>query len=111
MLRSRNATITTAAADTVPSPARGVITPGRLRAELGRSGLSPLEFSRMANVPAVELEAWLSGDASIPACVPAAFQVLRLLTPAARKKLLDGLASKAQAQPTTSHPFSRIEDL
>lgn len=76
-----------------------------LQAELRAVGISAGEFARLACVPADALE----NDALSRQWITAAIRMIALLTPSARRKLLQ-TPSPVPVR-TNSHPFSRIEDL
>jgi hypothetical protein len=84
-----------------------------LTAELRAAGISASEFARLAGVPQEALEDGTAGSSVAPQLISAAVRLVALLTPSARRKLLNG-PPPAQARPadrTQCHPFSRIEEL
>lgn len=89
----------------------GAMTGAVLRAEIARMGLTAGEFARAASVPREEVEGWLEDRIPVPAWVPAALRMLALLTPSARRTLLNASALRTGKRPERSHPFSRIEEL
>ena len=88
----------------------GVMTGGALRAEIARIGLSTGEFARAARLEREEVEGWLEDRTPVPAWAPAALRMLELLTPSARRTLLNA-GQQTGKRPQRSHPFSRIEEL
>jgi hypothetical protein len=81
-----------------------------LRAELETAGLTEHEFVRAASITRHDLDAWISGARPAPDWVRVAIRLIALLTPSARRKLLNG-QSAGESRQANRHPFSRIEDL
>lgn len=82
-----------------------------LRVEIARAGLSAGDFAKAAGVGRQEVEDWIEERIPVPGWIPAAIRILALLTPSARRTLLNGSATNAGKRPDRSHPFSRIEEL
>jgi hypothetical protein len=80
-----------------------------LQAELRAVGLSAGEFAKLACVPPDALNGCIDADGVSRQWILAAIRMIALLTPSARRKLLQ--APAAVPARTNSHPFSRIEDL
>jgi hypothetical protein len=96
-----------------PPPQANPEAAAMLSAELRVSGISAVEFARLACVPQDTVEAWTSGAIAAPQWASVAVRLVALLTPSARHKLLND-PMRAQAGATNStrcHPFSRIEEL
>lgn len=87
----------------------GAMTPAAVAVEVEKAGIAPGELARVLGVSRQEIEEWVAGRNPVPSWVPAAFRILALLTPSARRTLLQR-ASPAR-QSNRSHPFSRIEEL
>ena len=94
------------------SPHSGdVVSPEELRARMAAWSLSASEIANALSVPRGTVDDWLGGQAAIPSWAPATIRLIALLKPSARRKLQNGAAYKTKAEPTRSHPFSRIEEL
>jgi hypothetical protein len=82
-----------------------------LRVEMERSAVTPAKFTKMLGVDRNTLESWLAGTSPIPSWVQHSTRVLALLTPSARRKLLNSREWKPEKNSKNAHPFSRIEEL
>ncbi|HWQ56200.1 MAG TPA: hypothetical protein VN442_21110 [Bryobacteraceae bacterium] len=89
----------------------GAMAGAALRVEIARAGLSAGDFAKAAGVGRQEVEDWIEERIPVPGWIPAAIRILALLTPSARRTLLNGSATNAGKRPDRSHPFSRIEEL
>ncbi len=93
------------------------LSPSLLAGHMERAGLTNAEFSSIFGVPPGVLQDWLKGTSAVPSWVVPAIQMLYLLSPAVRQRLLVGAKSPQETKKTASspkqirsHPFSHIED-
>lgn len=98
--------------DSTPLP------PGVLRSQMEKAGLTNGEFSAIFGISPNVLQDWLGGHRPVPSWVLPTIQMLYLLSPAVRQRLLQEhpLRESVDSPPSEpkrirSHPFSRIEDL
>jgi hypothetical protein len=93
------------------------LPPGVLRSQMDRAGLSEAEFSAIFGISPGLLQDWLAGTRPVPSWVLPTIQMLYLLSPAVRQRLLRDMPLQQGKMPEPprkqikSHPFSRIEDL
>lgn len=93
------------------------LPPGVLRSQMARAGLTETEFSAIFGLTPGLLQDWLEGIRPVPSWVLPTIQMLYLLSPAVRQRLLQDMPlqqsrkPEAQRKQIKSHPFSRIEDL
>jgi hypothetical protein len=93
------------------------LPPGVLRSQMARAGLTEAEFSAIFGLTPGLLQDWLEGIRPVPSWVLPTIQMLYLLSPAVRQRLLQDMPlqqsrrPEAQRKQIKSHPFSRIEDL
>jgi transcriptional regulator with XRE-family HTH domain len=84
---------------------------------MDRAGLSEAEFSAIFGISPGLLQDWLAGTRPVPSWVLPTIQMLYLLSPAVRQRLLRDMPLQQGKMPEPprkqikSHPFSRIEDL
>jgi len=100
-----------ALAASAPASRFAAVSPSRLRSEMDRARLTTPDFGRIAGVPRLQVEEWLKSKAPTPAWALTIVQLVILLPPSARRKLLQQPLRSANPTRSTNHPFSRIEDL
>jgi hypothetical protein len=93
------------------------LPPGVLRSQMSRAGLTEAEFSAIFGITPGLLQDWLKGTRPVPSWVLPTIQMLYLLSPAVRQRLLQDMPLQQARKPESQrkqikpHPFSRIEDL
>lgn len=85
-------------------------TPGEVFALLEKAGISPDDFASLFDLPFDAWQTWQAGTVPMPPWVPAAAQMLTLLSATARRRLLNRQRVLPSVK-TKPHPFSRIEEL
>jgi hypothetical protein len=103
---------------TLPNENAITLPPGLLQAQMEKAGLTNGEFSAIFGVSPSLLGDWLGGQTPVPTWVLPTIQMLYLLSPAVRRRLLQDhptpesvTSSQSAPKQIRSHPFSRIEDL
>lgn len=102
----------------VPDENATKLPPDLLRSQMKKAGLSNGEFSAIFGIAPTVLQDWLGGHRPVPSWVLPTIQMLYLLSPAVRQRLLQEHPVRESVQPSPaepkqirSHPFARIEDL
>jgi DNA-binding transcriptional regulator YiaG len=85
--------------------------PNVLRNRLEETGITSSEFATIFGIPGNLLQDWFSGKSPIPMWVETSIQLLTMLTPAARRKILNRTEPNRRIVGARTHPFSRIDEL
>ncbi len=86
-------------------------SPEAVRVLMSRAGMTHADFSSLFKVRQETVAAWLNGTSRIPPWVPAAMQAVEMLTPVARRKLLNYPKPATGEKSPRAHPFAKIEEL
>jgi hypothetical protein len=85
--------------------------PEELGRQMERAGLTAADFAEIFRMPLEGLQDWLTGSRPIPPWVVPVLRILELVSPMARRKLLNRPTPELQDSQSKRHPFSRVEDL